>query len=199
MGNGGHAGGDAAAKDQAHHQHGGSLVPLLDAQHRINLLNDGEIDHKQHCGRDEQSQEDHREEEQPGELPGAFLCHAAGYEPDCAAPYKGGLGERIGTQEGEHKECKGGIAKGGRQHCVYSQFRDSCQSRHTEQAGPVDGNCEPQQQSSQENADHPHGGLGHASRSGQESEAEDQQQRNCQNPIPGLDCLSQWNNSSPMH
>ena len=172
MGNGGHGAGDAGHDNQSHGHQRRQLVALLQAQQGEDFLVDGQIDQNNDRGTHAGTQNQHREEIQAQEPPGALSRQRRGQKPDGAAPGEGRLIQGVGAAEGENQEGNGRIAEGRRHNAAHGQLRHQQKHQQAEHRGPGNTHGDPQQHRAEEDAQQQHGAFGHAV---QRREPEEQQ------------------------
>ena len=102
-----------------------------------------------------------------------ILGDAAADEEDGAAFDKRGLGDGVGTHKGEQEKGNGGIAKRVCQNAPHGQLRHGDEGGQGQEAGPVDGESEPENQRADKDTEHLHGGAGHTGWRGQKTKADD--------------------------
>ena len=105
--------------------------------------------------------------------PGTSAGDAAADEEDGAAFDKRGLGDGVGTHKGEQEKGNGGIAKRVCQNAPHGQLRHGDEGGQGQEAGPVDGESEPENQRADKDTEHLHGGAGHTGWRGQKTKADD--------------------------
>ena len=150
----GHSGGETDCKRAAHHEHVAGLSALFNAENIQNVEQEGEKCDKEHGGRDKQSHKGDCGQQETGKIPGPFARDAVRNEGDGTAAHKVRLGQRIDQHEREDQERDGGIAERALKGLSKAEARQKADQKNGNEARPVNGDRDPHEQRTKEDAEH---------------------------------------------